>query len=386
MPVWAGHWRPCTWSLTLGVLGMSVLGAGAQLLPVASRQAATGPHLLAAIWWLYTPGVAVLALGMGLARAPLIGLGAAACALALLIWGLLTARNLLGARGMPGVVGHGWAALAALLVMLLAALALVAVWLAWPGPARGTMLGLHRLMAPYGFIGLFSLGLSYVLVPMFVLADAPAERHQLTTLVLLVGGLTLAGFAVSGQGPPALMGLGLLAGTAAVGMHLWLMKRVLRQGMRRFAGPSAMLVRLGWGGLAASLVLAWVLLLQWPLPNAGLWFGFCLIGVWQLSFLLGMLQRISPFLASMHAAGGRRAPTPSALSHDGALRMHRLCHCGALVLLAGAITTGQRGLIFAAAGLGAVGAMAFVVFFVVLLRRLQHPASTAAVASQITGR
>ncbi len=369
--------------VTLGVLGMSVLGAGAQLLPVASRQAATGPHLMAAIWWLYTPGVAVLALGMGLARPPLIAAGAAACALALLFWCLVTARNLLGARGMPGVVGHGWAALAALVVMLLAALALVAVWLGWPAPARDTMLALHRVMAPYGFIGLFSLGLSYVLVPMFVLADTPTDRHQLIALALLVVALALAGLAACGLRPSALMGFGLLAGTAAILLHLWLMARVLRHGMRRFAGPSAMLIRLGWGGLGASLVMAWVLWLQWPLPDAGLWFGLCLIGVWQLSFLLGMLQRIAPFLAAMHGSGGRRAPTPSALSHDGALRWHRFCHCSALLLLAGAIATGHHGILFVAACVGAIGAVAFGVFFAVLLWRLRPRAATTAISTRV---
>ncbi len=363
--------------ITLGVLGMSVLGAGAQLLPVASRQTATGAHLLAAIWWLYTPGVAALALGMGLARPPLIGAGAAACVLAMLFWGLVTARNLHGARGMPGVVGHGWAALAALVAMLLAALALVAVWLGWPAPAHDTVLRLHRVMAPYGFIGLFSLGLSYVLVPMFVLADAPDERQQRASLVLLVAALAMAGLAALGVAPALLLGLGLLAGTAGVALHLWLMARVLRQGMRRFAGPSAMLVRLGWGGLAGSLVLAWVLLMRWPLPHAGLWFGLSLVGVWQLSFLLGMLQRIAPFLAAMHGSGARRAPTPSSLTHDGALRWHRLCHCSALLLLGGAIGTGNKGVAVAAAGVGLVGALAFGGFFAVLVWRLRRPAGAS---------
>lgn len=372
--------------VTLGVLGMSVLGAGAQLLPVASRQAAAGAHLLAAVWWLYTPGVAVLALGMGLARPPWIAAGAAACTLALLLWGLLTARNLFGARGMPGVVGHGWAALAALVVMLVAALALVAVWLGWPGPARHTVLGLHHLTAPYGFIGLLSLGLSYVLVPMFVLSDSPGERHQLTSLALLVLALTLAGLAALGLGPPALMGLGLLAGSISVALHLWLMARAMRQGMRRFAGPAGTLVRLGWGGLVASLVLGGVLLLQWPLPDAGLWFGLCLIGVWQLSFLLGMLQRIAPFLAAMHGPGGRRAPTPSALSHDGALQLHRICHIGALVLLAGAIGSGSQVLMFAAACVGTIGALAFCAFFAVLLWRLRRTATPNPGATHAGGR
>ena len=76
----AGRWRRLH-LLTLGVLGMTALGAGAQLLPVATRQPAPPPRLLAAIWWLYTPGVAVLALGMGLARPHWLAAGAVAVAL-----------------------------------------------------------------------------------------------------------------------------------------------------------------------------------------------------------------------------------------------------------------------------------------------------------------
>ncbi len=371
--------------ITLGVLGMSVLGAGAQLLPVASRQAAIGPHLMAGVWWLYTPGVAMLALGMGLARPPLIAAGASAAAIALLAWAVLTGRNLWGARGMPGVIGHGWGALAALLVMLLAALALVALWLGWPAPARDTVLSLHRLMAPFGFIGLLSLGLSYVLMPMFVLADTPDDRQQLASLALLVVALTLAALAALGLAPFVLLRLGLLVGTGAVALHLWLMARVIRAGMRRFGGPSGMLVRLGWAGLVASLALAWVLLMDWPLPRASLWFGLCLVGVWQLSFLLGMLQRIAPFLAAMHAGGGRRARTPSALTHEPALRLHRLCHCAALLLLAAAIATGQFWVTLAAAGVGAVGALAFGVFFGTLVWRLLHPPSAVGRPAQAGG-
>jgi hypothetical protein len=362
--------------ITLGVLGMSVLGAGAQLLPVASRQAVTGWPLLTAIWWLYTPGVALLALGMGLARAPLVGAGALATTVALLAWAWVTGRNLRGARGMPGVVGHGWAALAALLLMLAAALALVAVWLGWPAPPRGTVLALHRVMAPYGFIGMLTLGLSYVLVPMFVLSDTPEERHQRVSLALLVLALVLAALATLGLARAWLLPAGLLAATAAVGLHLWLMAQAIRQGMRPLAGASGMLVRLGWCGLLGSLAVAWLVASGRPPPRAGLWFGLCLVGVWQLSFLLGMLQRIAPFLAAMHDGGGRRARTPSTLTHEGALRLHCACHCAALLLLAIAITSGNRWVTLVAAGLGAAGAAAFGVFFAALVRRLRQGTAT----------
>ena len=61
-----------------------------------------------------------------------------------------------------------------------------------------------------------------------------------------------------------------------------------------------------------------------------------------------MLQRILPFLASMHAAQDqRRSPTPSSLT-DGALAWHFGAHLAALALLAAAALT-DRALLAAAA-------------------------------------
>ncbi len=373
--------------VTLGVFAMTAIGAGAQLLPVATRRPAPGHHLLAAIWWIYTPGVAALALGMGLARPPLLAAGAAAVVCALAAWGALMVRNLLGARGMPGVVAHGWAAMASLAIVLASALALVATWLGWPAPAsaRDTVLGLHVVFAPFGFMGLLAFGLSYILVPMFALADAPKDRKQLTSCALAVVGIVLAALAAPGLLPDALAAaapqtsialrlVALLAGAAAVLLHLRMMLTALRTGMRRELGRSFTLVRIGWGGLLASLVLALALTLGAPVPRLPLLFGLFVIGVWLMSFLFGILQRILPFLAAMHGGSGRRARTPSALTHDGALRVHFLCHLGALALLALAVIFDSAWLTLAAALVGSVGAIAFGVFFIVLLRRMRSPA------------
>ena len=103
------------------------------------------------------------------------------------------------------------------------------------------------------------------------------------------------------------------------------------------------------------------------MPRLQTWFGLCLIGVWLLSFLLGMLQRILPFLGAMHAAGtGRRAPTPSALTDDRALRIHFACHVAALAGLALAAAADSALLAAAAALVGAVGALAFCLFYATL--------------------
>jgi hypothetical protein len=209
-------------------------------------------------------------------------------------------------------------------------------------------------------------------VPMFALSDAPNERTQLTSCALAMAALVLAGLAAVGLAPQALRVLALLSGGAAVLLYLRLMLRALRTGMRRELGRSFTLVKIGWGGLLVSLVLALALVLELPVPRLPAWFGLCLIGVWLLSFLLGMLERILPFLAAMHAGGaGRRAPTPSALTNDRLLRIHFNCHIAALTGLALAAATGNWWLVAAAAVVGSAGALAFVYFYVTVLRRLQ---------------
>ena len=222
-------------------------------------------------------------------------------------------------------------------------------------------------------MGMLALGLSYILVPMFALSEAPAERWQLTSCGLAAAALVLAGLAAFGWASGPLRIAALLAGALAVALHLWLMAKALRTGMRRELGRSFLLVKIGWGGLAASLILGLALVLELPVPRLQTWFGLCLIGVWLLSFLLGMLQRILPFLGAMHVAGtGRRPPTPSALTDDRALRIHFACHVAALAGLALAAVADSPLLAAAAALVGAIGALAFCLFYGTLMVRLQR--------------
>jgi hypothetical protein len=360
--------------VTLGVLVMTAIGAGLQLLPIATRQPVPSTFWPRAIWWLYTPGVAAVTLGMGLTLPGLLGLGAAAVLLALLAFAALLAFNLAAARGMPEVVAHGWAALASLLVVLASALALVLGWLGVPTIARQAVLALHLAFAAYGFMGLLALGLSCILVPMFALAAAPDRRRAIASCGLAVAALLLAALAALGVAPQPLRVAAIVLGAAAVALHLHLMRVALRSGMRRELGRSFTLVRLGWAMLSASLVLALPLALDAPLPGLATLFGLVLIVGWLLSFLLGMLQRIVPFLAAMHAARGRRRPpTPSSLSADRPLAIHFACHVAALAGLALAIVVDSPRLVMLAAAVGTLGAAAFGAFFVTVMRRMHAP-------------
>ncbi len=364
--------------VTLGVLAMTAIGASLQLLPVATRQPVLSKRWPAAIWWLYTPGVAAVALGMGIPSPRLLAGGTVAVVAALAGYAFLLARNLVGARGMPVVIMHGWAALVSLIVVLTSAASLAGAYVGFPGLERGTALAWHITFAAYGFMGMLALGLSYILVPMFALSAAPDERRARLSLALAVAALLLSAVAAYGIAVLPLRIAAIGTGAGAVALHWRLMSVALKTGMRRQLGRSLALVRMAWFMLSASLVAALGLMLDAPFDGMAALFGLLLIGGWLLSFLLGILQRIVPFLASMHAAPGRRQlPTPSSLTAERPLSIHFVCHLAALALLAAAILADSAWIAFAGAMLGTAGALAFGAFFATVVRRMSVPGVNA---------
>lgn len=376
-------------ALTLGTLVASAVGASLQLLPVASRQPVRWPRLAGWLWWLFVPGLLVLLLGMGLARPAWLGAGAAAVLAVLAVWGLLLALNLRGARGMPGVQAHGWVALAALLLLGLSAAALVLLWLGQPLLSLASARALHLASGLFGLMSMLVFGFAPILLPMFALANVPPERPQLAGAA--AGGLTLALATAAAllPGPDAAAlaarALALAAAALAFGVHWLAMRRVLTGGMRRELGRSARLVRISWAMATLALVLAAAILALQATALAGsagaaataladalgMLFVVAAVPGWLLGFLFAILQRILPFLASMHAARRRpRPPTPSALTLEAALVWHERGHLAALALLLPAVLDRSGPWLALAAAVGGAGAVAFGVFFVVLCARL----------------
>jgi hypothetical protein len=194
--------------------------------------------------------------------------------------------------------------------------------------------------------------------------------------------LLLAGIAATGVVPELLRTAAIAAGLAAVAVHLRLMAVALKTGMRRHLGRSFTLVRIAWAALVASLVVALAVVHDAPLGGMATQFALVVIGGWLLTFALAILQRIVPFLASMHAAqmtrGGRSLPpTPSALTAERPLAIHFACHLAALALLAVAIAADNAAAVRFAAAMGTVGALAFGVFFAVAMRRMRRPPTAA---------
>jgi hypothetical protein len=165
------------------------------------------------------------------------------------------------------------------------------------------------------------------------------------------------------------------AGALAVALHLRLMLRSLREGLRRELGRSFRLVRVSWALLVVGLVLALGLVLDAPIEGMPTLFALALVAGWLLTFLLAILQRIVPFLASMHASPGpvgsrARPPTPSSLTAERPLAIHYACHLAALALLGLAVVGDSPLAAQAGALVGAAGAVAFAVFFVVAMQRM----------------
>ena len=275
--------------VTLGVLVMSAIGASLQLLPVATRQPLRWPRAPALIGWLYIPGVALLTLGMGLGQPRLLAAGAAAVLPALALYALLLADNLRGARGLPAVVLHGWAALLCLLGLGLSAAALVATWLGLPLLQRSTALALHLPLAVFGFMGLLASACRTSWCRCSRWRGRRTSARRCCRRRWRSRRIVLAALAALGLAPQALRVAAIVLGAAATGLHLradaaarcaaacgapWAARSVLVQAGLGDAGPEP---AAGAGDRAAGAAGGG------GLPTL---FGLVLVGGWLLSFLL----------------------------------------------------------------------------------------------------
>ena len=293
--------------LTLGVLVPTAIGASIQLLPVATRRPFSALWPIKLTFWLVVPGTVALAAGMYVAVPDLLVAGAALVTAGLVLYAGILVDNLRRATGLPVASAYGWAALTALILVVALGLALAVGQEAAILPDHANAALAHMILGGFGFMGFLALGFSEILVPMFALAPTPRRSQS-------VIGFLLAVIAVAVGAPVALVDNSTMlaaagsVGLVAAGVHLWSMHRALATGMRKHLGISFVLVRVAWIALPAALIVGLAALYGVAGRNGGTLFGFLLLGGWLLTFVLGIMQRIMPFLASMHAsrsAGGK---------------------------------------------------------------------------------
>ncbi len=358
--------------MTIGVLTVTAAGAALQLLPVATRRPLPALWPARAIFWLLIPGVIVIAHGMAAgAMLPLL-VGGAAVSLALVLFGAVLIDNLRRAGSLPLVSAYGWLAAAALFAM--AALGLLLVVDVDQGflADRLAVARTHIVLAAYGFMGMLVVGFSYILVPMFALSPAPNSRHGWLGFATATAALTLAAVGAASSFDDVVL-LAAVLGLISAFFYLRTMRQILATRMRKRMGLSFLLIRVAWTLLPLSILLGMAATYDLAGPRGPALFGFSLIFGWLLTFLLGVLQRILPFLASMHGARrGGKTPLVSELTAEAPLKIHAACHLGALILIATGIAFGSAPLIQIGAVAGIIGALAFAGFGVSLFRRLRR--------------
>ncbi|CUW38769.1 conserved membrane protein of unknown function [Magnetospirillum sp. XM-1] len=368
--------------ITLGTLAMTAMGAAIQLLPVATRRPLGPVWAIKLMFILYAPGVALFAAGLAHSFAWAQHAGATLSVAGLGLFGYLVGTNLRKVDDLPGVTRHAWLAVASLVGLAILGLLLIIDFTKGFLPDHTAAAAAHAVLAGYGFMGMLALGFSYVLIPMFVLGSAVPDAVGKRTALLSALGLALgAGGALAGLG--LVSALGIVLGLAACVIYLRGMLASLKTRMKKRLEPFFRMVWIAWALLPASLLAALAPALGAPLdPWAELW-GFLLVFGWLLSFVTAILQRIMPFLASMHssALGGK----PALLSHLSPklpVDIHLGCHAAALVLVSVAIVGGwvwpmRLGLLA-----GLIGAIAFGVYTIEVLRRYRAHMAAAAAANQ----
>jgi hypothetical protein len=356
--------------LTLGVFASVAFGAALQMLPVATRQPMPTSWPIRLGFWLYVPAVLVLVHGMASYDTALMMGGGAVAGAGMLLLAYLLADNLRRASDLPLASAYGWLATVSLVALVLAGLALVFdIELGFLPDHAGFAL-VHLVLAVFGFMGMLAIGFSHILVPMFALSPAPPRSIGKVGFVLWAGAILLAA-AGALLDSNVLFAAGAALALAASGVYLWTMGWIWRRRLRKHLGLSFVLVRLSWALLPVSLAVALAASFGLAGDRGATLAGFIALWGWLLTFLLAILQRIMPFLASMHAAKVKgKPPLLSELAAETPLRIHAVCHVAALALIAAGIAFDLALAVRLGALAGLAGSLAFGAFALLLSRRL----------------
>lgn len=342
------RWTPgllaATHLVTVGFMLMVMLGALIQILPVVAGANLDNP--LAVARWLHAglaAGALLLAAGFLLGQAAL--LGAAALVLGLAVAAFLVA----GARALAGVPSTSPTIRGLKLALAgLAGAAGLGAWLAlaiangW-AVALPALADLHAGWALGAWAGVLLAALAYVVVPMFQLTPGYPARPSWWFPGILLGLMVGWALGVVLDAAAAIRLVRALSAVAGIGFALL----TLRLQARRRRARSDVTYRYWQIGLASAIfALAMVLTATaWPplaeLTGWSIFAGILLLVGGFMSFIIGMLYKIVPFLAWMHLRnrGSARSPVPNMnrLLPEADAQRQMQAHAVALALLLAAV-------------------------------------------------
>ncbi|MCU0842503.1 MAG: hypothetical protein MUC79_12400 [Thiobacillaceae bacterium] len=346
LPDWLdSRWSPAalalTHLLTLGFLGMVMVGALLQMLPVLLGRPVPAVRGVARAGWLGL-GLGTPLLGLGLGRGePVLLLAAMIVLLAGLAPILIGAAWVLArARGQSWVAWPMRQAWLALLITLgLGGLLAGGLAGRWAVGDPASLTDLHAAWGLGGWVLILVIGVAYQVVPMLQLTPAyPTWLSRWLTWWLLAGlaAYSLAQVQDDDAFAPAAMAGVVMVALAALAFALATL-RVQQRRRRKLADVTLDFWRLGMASLIFC-ALALPLLERLPEP-ARISIGIVFLLGFVASVAKGMLYKIVPFLAWFHlqAQTGARAgtiPNMKEMITDRFARRNFRMHLAAVLLLA----------------------------------------------------
>lgn len=307
----AGRWNPVvlgiTHLLTLGYMGLIMLGAIMQMLPVVAGTPVRRPERMAAVTHvLATIGIVLLCCGLICTEPLALQIALPMLSIALLLFAAVVVVTL--RRALPQ---NTTAKAMRQAVLLFAATVLLGLTLlsnhafGWWLQAREMVVDLHLTWGLLGWAGLLIVGVAYQVVPMFQLT--PAYPAWLTRWLAPVLFTLLLSLAVAGYLP----GLGVVAGIMlAAGFAVFALTTLRLQNNRRRKLPDVSLNF--WRGGLVSLLAAIALWLAAQIVPAvsemqsvDMLLGVLMIAGFAMSIINGMLYKIVPFLVWFHLQSRR---------------------------------------------------------------------------------
>lgn len=342
------RWQPSVLALThlmtLGFLGMAMVGAMMQMLPVVAGSPVAHPVGVArAVHVLLLPGVLLLAGGflsgmywpMRLAML-LLGSGLAVFVAAV---GLSLKR---ASSNNPTVVGMRFA-VGALVVTAAIGLTLASNYgWDWWLIERVRLTNLHLTWGLLGWVGLLVAGVSFQVVPMFQLTPSyakPLTRWLTTALFALLLLWSAVQMLPEGVQEPAMLAVGIAAAIgftvyAAVTLRLQLQRR------RKQSDVTLLFWRFGMVCLLLALALGiagQVLPVLDRVQGDNFALAFLFIAGFAVSVVNGMLYKIVPFLIWFHLQsllmGVVRVPNMKLIMPEPGMRRQMWLHFAAVPML-----------------------------------------------------